>query len=315
MKALSIVILSLSLLACSSGESPSQQWEMAKQGVYSACLSQDGSHILVGSVHHGGSYWQVSPPERLYDWNHKADTQTGILSCAISENQKFAATAEHRKIVLWNAQTGEAFWLWEAPSNIQDMALGNSGRWALLGLDSYEAVLFDIQNGGVKFRLPHEGIVQTVSMSSDLQWAMTGGDDSLVKYWNLSTGKVISSWELRNQIKVVAISANGRYGFAASHRDDSIIWDLTSGKELGRLPQDNGYFQSAQFNAGGTELLTGSSSGQVVLWKMAGMEKAKVWQLAPRTGWVNKKTQVLDVVFAPTGYRAVGANGLTYQLD
>lgn len=315
MKILLIIIAITTLYGCSSGESPSQQWEMAQQGVYSACLSADGSHALIGSVHHGGSYWQVSPAERLYDWNHKADSKTGILSCAISQNHQYAATAEHRKIVLWNAQTGEAFWLWEAPSNIQDMALANSGRWALLGLDSYEAVLFDIQNGGVKYRLPHEGIVQTVSMSADRQWAMTGGDDSLVKFWNLSTGKVVSSWELRNQIRVVAISANGRLGFAASHRGESIIWDLTSGKELGQLSQDRGYFQSAQFNSTGTELLTGSSSGQVVLWKMSDMQKAKEWQLAPRSGWVNKKTQVLDVVFAPSGYRAVGANGITYQLD
>ena len=312
---ITLILSSLFLMACSSGDSPSEQWEMAQQGVYSACLSYQGDHVLVGSIHHGGSYWQVSPPERLYDWNHKAESITGILSCAISDNDQYASTAEHRKIVLWNTKTGEAFWLWEAPANIEDMVLSNDGQFALLGLDNYEAVLFDIQTGGVKLRLPHEGIVQTVSMSRDKQWAMTGGDDSTVKVWNLNNGKAIYSWQLNNQIKVVAMTPDGRLGFAASHRDDSILWNLKTGKELAKISQSNGYYISARFNDDGSQLLTGSSGGHVILWDVAKAMKLKTWQLSAKSGWVNKKTQVLDVAFAPQGYKVVGANGLTYQLD
>lgn len=315
MKTNLIIVLTSLLVACSSSNSPTQQWEVAVRGVYSACLAADGNHALVGSIHHGGSYWQVNPAERVYDWNHQAETLTGVLSCALSDNDRYASTAEHRKIVLWNAQTGEAFWLWEAPANIKDMALSNDGQFALLGLDNYQAVLFDIQNGGVKSRLAHEGVVQTVSMSRDRQWAMTGGGDSNVKVWDLRTGKNVYSWQLNNQIKVVALTQNGQLGFAASHRDDSVLWDLSNGNELARLPQHNGYYQSARFNQDATQLLTGSSSGQVILWDVASAQKLKSWQLSPRSGWVNKATQVLDVAFAPKGFKAVGANGLVYQLD
>ena len=315
MKTNLIIVLTSLLVACSSSNSPTQQWEVAVRGVYSACLAADGNHALVGSIHHGGSYWQVNPAERVYDWNHQAETLTGVLSCALSDNDRYASTAEHRKIVLWNAQTGEAFWLWEAPANIKDMALSNDGQFALLGLDNYQAVLFDIQNGGVKSRLAHEGVVQTVSMSRDRQWAMTGGDDSNVKVWDLRTGKNVYSWQLNNKIKVVALTQDGQLGFAASHRDDSVLWDLSNGNELARLPQHNGYYQSARFNQDATQLLTGSSSGQVILWDVASAQKLKSWQLSPRSGWVNKATQVLDVAFAPKGFKAVGANGLVYQLD
>ncbi len=315
MKTNLIIVLTSLLVACSSSNSPTQQWEVAVRGVYSACLAADGNHALVGSIHHGGSYWQVNPAERVYDWNHQAETLTGVLSCALSDNDRYASTAEHRKIVLWNAQTGEAFWLWEAPANIKDMALSNDGQFALLGLDNYQAVLFDIQNGGVKSRLAHEGVVQTVSMSRDRQWAMTGSDDSNVKVWDLRTGKNVYSWQLNNQIKVVALTQDGQLGFAASHRDDSVLWDLSNGNELARLPQHNGYYQSARFNQDATQLLTGSSSGQVILWDVASAQKLKSWQLSPRSGWVNKATQVLDVAFAPKGFKAVGANGLVYQLD
>ena len=53
---------------------------------------------------------------------------TGVLASAISDNMQYAATAEHRKIVLWNAKTGEPFWLWEAPADIRDMDLSNDGN-------------------------------------------------------------------------------------------------------------------------------------------------------------------------------------------
>ncbi len=301
------------LTGCTSGTPPENQWEMAVQGAYSAALSQQGENLLIGSVHHGGSYWQVSPQERLFDWNHKAEEKTGLLAVGISDDGKYAATAEHRKIVLWNAQTGEAFWLWEAPANIQDLDLASDGSLALLGMDNYQAALFDIQNGGVKQRLLHEGIVQAVDMSADLKWAISGGDDSKVKIWNLESGKAAFEWELDNQIKVVAISDNGRMAFASSHRGQNIIWDTTTGKQISALPTISGYYLAARFNKSGDQLLTGNSSGQVQLWKTGQAELINTWRATPRNPWIAQNTQVLDVAFTNSGYRAIGANGITYE--
>jgi WD40 repeat protein len=314
MKAILLIFSFLYLAACSSGESPSQQWEMALQGVYSASLSKQGDHLLIGSVHHGGSFWQVDQFERLFNWNHEAEKMTGIVASAISDNMRYAATAEHRKIVLWNAKTGEAFWLWEAPADIRDMDLSNSGQFALLGMENYEGALFDIQNGGVKLRLAHEGIVQTVDMSEDMQWGITGGDDSIVKVWNLVNGQEVHKWELLNQIKVVAINRDGSMGFASSHRSENILWDLSTGRPIAELPATRGYFLCARFNDEGQHLLTGNSSGQVQLWNTKSGELLRTWALPPRNSWVTNNTQVLDVAFAKSGYRAVGANGITYHL-
>ena len=314
MKVYLLVLSVLFLMACSRGAPPEKQWEMAARGAYSASISVDGKFLLLGSVHHGGSYWQIDEFERLYNWNHEANKLSGIVASAISDNGKFATTSDHRKIVLWNAKTGEAFWLWEAPADIRAMDLSNDGQFALLGLESYEAVLFDIKNGGVELRLTHEGIVQTVDMSTDMSIAMSGGDDSWVKVWDLQSGKELFSWQLLNQIKVVAISQDGRYGFASSHRGESNIWDLTTGNLITQLPKVGGHFQSARFNKSGKKLLTGTSSGQVHLWDVATGEMKEYWQLAPRNSWVSKNTQVLDVAFNEKQYKAVGANGITYLL-
>jgi len=314
MKFCLLIFIAFLLTACSRGASPEKQWEMAAQGAYSASISMNGEFLLLGSVHHGGSYWQIDKFERLYNWNHEADKFSGIVSSAISDNGKFATTSDHRKIVLWNASTGEAFWLWEAPADIQAMDLSNDGQFALLGLESYEAVLFDIKNGGVKLRLAHDGIVQSVDMSTDMNIGISGGDDSWVKVWDLENGKLLFSWQLLNQIKVVAISQDGRYGFAASHRGESNIWDLITGNLITQLPKVGGHFQSARFDASGKNLLTGTSSGQVHLWDVDTGKNKEFWQLAPRNSWVSKNTQVLDVAFSGKQYKAVGANGIAYLL-
>ena len=315
MKFLTSILALIFLVACSSGDSPTKQWEMAVQGVYSASLGKDGRHVLIGSVHHGGSYWDVGKFERLYNWNHEADKMSGIVASSISDNGLYAATSDHRKIVLWNAKTGEAFWLWEAPADIRDMDLSNTGQYALLGLESYEAAVFDIQNGGVKLRLAHEGIVQTVDMSSDNKWAITGGDDSYVKVWNLSTGKAIRSWPLNNQIKVVAINEDGSLGFGASHRGEVNIWDLVTGKIRTPIKATSGYFLSARFNESSKLLLTGNSSGMVQLWNTRNGELKRTWQLKGRNDWATKNTQVLDVAFMGKKYRAVAGNGIVFELE
>lgn len=316
MKYLILLITFLFLSACNQGDAPSKQWEMAVRGAYSAQLSKDGKNLLLGSIHHGGSFWQVDQFERLYNWNHEADKLTGVLSGAISDNGLYASTSDHRKIVLWSAKTGEAFWLWEAPADIRDMDLSDDGQFALLGLESYEGALFDIKNGGVKYRLSHDGIVQAVDMTADMTWAITGGDDSLVKIWDLSTGKEVHKWQLNNQIKAVAISKGGRYGFAASHRGMSHVWDLTSGSVVADFPKSRGHFQSARFSENGRELLTGNSAGQVQLWEVKTGLLKRTWHLSARNPWVSKNTQVLDVAFIGTyHFRAVGANGIVYHLE
>ena len=305
-------ILFLFLCACGDGDSPEKIDEIAVQGIYSGCLSKDSKYALIGSIHHGGSYWQTEKAGRLYDWNHKPNEKTGILFCAISGDQKYAATSDARQIALWNTQNGQAVWLWQAPADIRAMAMNQQGNIALLGMNNYEAAVFDIQNGGVLRRLRHEGIVQAVAISPDSQLAVTGGDDSLVRVWELKSGKMLFEERLDNQIKAVAISDNGQFIFASSYLGKSFVWDLNSKKMLSEIIKSSGHYISARFSPTANTLLTGTASGRVQLWQLPSGKELKRWEATPLNPWSALKTQVLDVAFAGEKYRAIGANGRLY---
>lgn len=289
------------LCACSDGKAPDKISEVAVQGIYSGCLSEDGQYALIGSIHHGGSYWQTSKKERLYDWNHKSAEKTGILFCAISGDQKFAATSDARQIALWNTANGQAVWLWEAPAEIRAMALNQAGNIALLGMNNYEAAVFDIQNGGVLRKLRHEGVVQAVAISRDSQLAVTGGDDSLMRVWELRSGKMLFEERLDNQIKAVAISPDNKLIFASSYLGKSYVWDAASHKMLSEIMKSSGHYISARFSADGRRLLTGTASGLIQLWDLPGGTEKMRWQATAVNPWSALKTQVLDVAFASDG--------------
>jgi WD40 repeat protein len=305
-------ILFFFLFACADGGSPEKIDEVAVQGIYSGCLSQDGKFALIGSIHHGGSYWQTEKIERLYDWNHKTGEKTGILFCGISGDQKFAATSDARQIALWNTQNGQAVWLWQSPADIRAMAINQQGNIALLGMNNYEAAVFDIQNGGVLRRLRHEGVVQAVAISADNQMAVTGGDDSLVRVWDLKSGKMLFEERLDNQIKAVAISENGQFIFASSYLGKSFVWDMQSKKVVSEIIKSSGHYITARFSSAADTLLTGTASGRVQLWKLPSGKELKRWEATPINPWSALKTQVLDVAFAGNYYRAIGANGRLY---
>lgn len=309
------LFLLLFLTACNDGKAPASVSEIAVQGIYSGCLSADGQYALIGSIHHGGSYWQTSKKERLYDWNHKSGEKTGILFCAISADQKFAATSDARQIALWNTQNGQAIWLWEAPAEIRAMAVNQQGNIALLGMNNYEAAVFDIQNGGVLRKLRHEGVVQAVAISHDSQLAVTGGDDSLMRVWELRSGKMLFEQRLDNQVKAVAISPDNKQVFASSYLGKSYVWDVASQKIISEIVKSSGHYISARFSANSSQLLTGTASGLIQLWDLPGGKEKMRWQATPLNPWSAIKTQVLDVAFGKADYWAIGANGRLYQFQ
>lgn len=310
-----LLTASFVLIACDDAKSPQKIEEVAVQGAYSISFSDDGNDLMVGSLHHGGSLWTSAPLERRYDWNHQSEGPSNILASAFSPEGQFVATADNRTIVLWQRETGEAVWFWNAPGDIEDIALTPKGNMALLGMQDYTATLFDIKNGGIRQRLSHDGIVYDVSISSNGLIAASASDDSTAKIWSLESGKLLQTLEHDNQVRTAQLSADGRRLFTSAFSESGKIWDVSSGKLLKEIAQLRGHYSAARFINKGAQLLTGNSSGKIELWDSASGKRLKVWRATPRDTWVSNNVQVEDVAKSGSNWLAAGANGRLYVLN
>lgn len=311
---IALLFFTLFLSACDNGKKPESFDELTAQGAYSLCLNHDASSAFAGSIHHGGSFWRLKPFDRLYNWNHQAEKNSSIVSCDFSPESNFLATTDNRTIALWNTQTGEAIWLWNAPGDIHDISLTNNGQYALLAMADYTATLFDIKNGGIKRTLRHDGIVYDVSINKKATLAASASDDSTARIWDLTTGKELQHLKHSNKVRTAELSLDGAFVLTSAVGEPGRIWDVKTGKVLQEIPINSGFFNSARFSKDSRALLTGSSSGSIQLWDTKTGALKNTWQAIPRNEWVSQNVLIEDVAFTKNGYAASGSNGRVFHL-
>lgn len=299
------------LLAGCQFEKPQKTSQLTVRGAYSAKLSQDGQLIAVGSIEHGGSLWRSQPLDRLYNWNHRKGQTTTIEHIAFSPDSLFAATADNRTISLWNTKSGEPIWLWNSPSDINDIALSKQASLAVLGMKNYSVTLFDIQNGGIKRSFQHQGQVFDVSLDDKSRFAASGSYDNSAKVWSLANNKLLRDFPHQNPVRLSQLSGDASYLFTSAENEDGYIWQLKSGKKIAQLKNKRGYFTAARFK--GKYLLTGNTAGYVQMWKVGKKEPLKQWKVEPRNPWVYKTLPVMDVAFGRGKTVYATANGLLYE--
>jgi WD40 repeat protein len=293
--------LSILLGGCSA-QGPDKTYQYATQGLLSGDISKDGRYAVIGSLQNGGSFWDIQGFKRLYDWNHKAKTNSLILTSAISADGRRAITTEEDTMVLWDTTTGKSLQFLKAPSRVYSIALSKDGHFALAGMRDNKAIYFDLQKGLQLFTFSHSAEVRSVGLSEDGKLAITAGDDMTAKVWELDKGKLVHTFKQKNQIKTVAISPKGRYAFTTSQREESIVWDVKTGKALFKLPNRYTNFTTAVFSADGSRLLLGTFSGLIEEVSTDKGEVIKKWQAKPRKLYGSGLSKaIISVGFASNG--------------
>ncbi len=320
-----LLFTGLLLTGCgSSVDSASESLDLTEQGgAYSADLSPGGHHALVGAVSHGGSLWDLSQRARLYDWNHHPRTFSVLAAVDFSPEGRYALTANPQDLVLWNVETGAAEGFWSSPGEILDAELSAQGNYALLGLGNFEAVYFDIRQGGVRTSLRHPARVRSVALSSDERLALTGADDRIARLWDLETATELQRVELGNTVDTVALSPNGRLAFSSGSLDQAVVWQTDTGEVIFTLSGKESLFPrrlsylSARFSANSNQLLTGRADGTVELWDLNQPQLLRRWKLDKRAAYGPTSTGAIAVEFGPDGrsWLAVGSNGMVNWLQ
>lgn len=312
----------LTVTACDSGQPPSQSWENAVKGNYSASLSADGKLAVVGSITHGASLWDVPNGERLFDWNHKKGEYSNIIASGFSPDGRFALTADHQTMVLWDTASGGAITFWSAPNEVMSIDLSPNGNYAFLGLEDYTAVLFDVKRGGVKRTFYHQDRVRSVALSADGKLAISGSEDQTARLWNVESGEELFNWQHEDEVVTVAISPQGDRAFSVAKYDRAVVWNTNTGKAVGKLPlkataiKRGQAFTAAKFSSDGKLLLTGNSDRLVQLWDAQKLTQIARWTLPKRDPWKPTSASVVALSFSSTNkqYYVLASNGFTHLL-
>ncbi len=309
------VALGLALLTgCSDGTYNSQT--LAAQGIYTGTLSAQGDYALIGSMNHGGSLWQTAGHERLFNWNHSGAGFSDLNASGFSPDGTKAVTAEPRSLVVWDTRSGKDLAFWGSPSNVMDVALGNTGRALLLGMQDHSALLIDPTNGNLLHSLEHKGAVGSVARTHNLSHALTGSDDETAVLWDLTTGNAELTLQHTNPVRVVALSASGAFIFTAAQGREVSLWDASNGELVNLLQERNTGVLSAEFSADEALLLVGYVNRRVQLWSTRSRRQLGEWHIAPENTLRTQGGAVLALSFAadPGVYFALTGDGRLSEL-
>lgn len=314
------LFLCIVLTACSRDE-PKQSFSTAVQGVYSAGFSQAGDLAAVGSIQHGGSLWRTNDAERLYNWNHRADTLTAITTLAFSPDDNYVVTADINTIVLWDAHNGTALRFFDAPGEILYIALTPGAEQALLSMADNRAILFDIQRGGILHQFPLEAGILSQAISDDGRYALFSLDNRQLQRWSLIDATLDRDLQSQGRVNTLAISDDGQFAFTSvQHRDASVI-DLNSGETVAKLKYNNKFFPSfstfltARFYDQSRHLLTGNTTGAMELWDVQSGDRIKRWITPKSASFGPTNFSVVAVAMTESQQQAIAmtSDGTTYQ--
>ena len=313
------IALLLSMFLCLSGclgtKHAEHEWATAEHGIFTAALNRTGSLGFVGSVHQGGGFWNVKTQKQLYVWNHSNDSSQVIYHSAMTPDGRYVLSGDTHNLALWDARSGKAIGFWEAPSKIVSLALSANGQFALIGLNNYTAIYFNVREGGIIHTFHHQGIVKSVDLDDVQKFAITGSDDSSAKLWHLGTGKLQLTIAHTNQVNMVALSPSGNLAFTSAQSDDSSIWLTSTGQRQTKLKVANTRYTSAEFSHQEKYLVTGNALSTIQLWHTSKPTAIRSWRASKRSWFDGPNFEILAVSLS-TKRRSVSAfarNGMAYH--
>ena len=326
-----LLLLNLSLLACSNERESDKQWAHSEHSSYAAAYSPNGKYVLVGDTDSAARLWDIEKNKVLYSWQNNDEVGT-TTAVGFSADGKVAATSEQDVIVLWEVATGEPMMRISFPVKIKALALSKQGDYLLLALHDRTAVYFDVIENRVLQILEHDGknvnspinqLINAVAISPSGKYALTGADDRTARLWRLESGEQLRSWKHKNAVNIVAFYPKGGYVLTGAANGQTHFWNMKTGKEKYTLrlstlwpedwpmpdfPTSNTTTSAIDFSSDGKYLVTGHSSRLLCLWQVATGKQVDCWQVA-RKNALRPGVVLQAVAFSPNNNAIYSESG------
>jgi WD40 repeat protein/energy-coupling factor transporter ATP-binding protein EcfA2 len=207
--------------------------------------------------------------KRLEGHDNCSDVKCYVNSVTFDPKGKWLATSgEERKIILWSIPEGVILRRWEAPAQVEALALSPDGKMLASGGFDNNITLWDAETGTeLKKFEGHEKLIQDIAFSPDGSLLASASYDRTAIIWDLKTGKAkhILKGHTGN-VKGVSFHPEGNI-LASSSSDKSIIlWNIKTGRPMAQFLGHVNYLAGLTFTDKGRRLISASLDRTLRIW-------------------------------------------------
>ncbi len=281
-------------------ETSVQTYVHAKQGAYSAAISQQGDLAIIGTLKQGPLLWDIGLNQIKYSYNDERSGDIGMVDAAFSPEGEFVITAEENRVSVWSTQTGELFGDWQMPDRVRSVDISKGGRYLLAGLHDGRVLYVDLGFGQKLGVLQHQAVVESVAFSPDGLFALTGGQDKVAVLWDLESGDVARRLEHQHNVTKVEFSPSGKLVMIAEGQGTLYVRNITNGEtvlQVGGQAKKGIKVSAARFSEDERFLLIGTPHRTISLWDLSTGKRIKKWRLSRKTFWKPSSAVAMAVAF------------------
>ena len=239
-------------------------------GVVWAVLSPDGHTALTGATDNLLRLWDMQTGEEIRRMEGDAIVAEGI---AFSPNGSQILTSSFYEptIILWDLESGEIIYRFNAETGTRSVAISSDGRTALTGHMDGSLILWDLESGEqVRRFLGHSEVVTGIDFTPDGQYAVSCAYDNTLIMWNVSTGQEILRYTTPTDTWVyeIMVTPDGHQALAGYADGSLILWDLESGEVVRRFFGHDGGIWGIDISPDGSTAVTGGEDFTIIQWQL-----------------------------------------------
>ncbi len=253
--------------------------------IYDLSYNIDGTVLASASEDGSVSFWNPATGDfiqRYEEFSAPVRTITyspdgNFLAAAGGQTQVSLQRPADNRIIIWN-QSGEIVaTLTGHDASIRALAFTPDSTKILSSSDDAQIILWDINSQELeRVYSAHEDAVWSLSFNQDGTEFLSGSRDTDIIRWQTETGTILSRLSQHSSgVRALAfhpdgihaVSGAGTLDTSASLDDFELFyWNLEEEVVLREMPGHTATIRSLVFNADGSEILSASDDGAVILW-------------------------------------------------
>lgn len=268
-----------------SGEILHDIQQNSLEAVYSVDFNADGSRLISSSEDGSVTLWDTATGEALQTFS---DLQVPVRTVTFSPDGNFIAGAggqvqitdtrlPDNRIILWDLE-GQVVQTFEGhQAAVRAVAFTPNGNQLLSGSDDTQIILWDIVTGEqIRTFDGHTDAVWSISFNADGSQFLSGSRDTQIIQWETETSSIINRLVgHQTGVRAVAFHPDGRYAVSgggdisttgSTNDYELLYWDVQNSVVLRDMPGHTETIRSLMFNADGSNILSASNDGHVILW-------------------------------------------------